>query len=97
MFMCVVNQKSVNKLDLTWKQSFLIRSITVWQRTIPQKIFPSRCFHPKIGGQGQKDVIGRTFPANFPKLVLIIYVLLKMSQGQSLPDLDPELINAKSL
>jgi hypothetical protein len=24
MFMCVVNQNSVNKLDLTWKQSFLI-------------------------------------------------------------------------
>jgi hypothetical protein len=24
MFMCVVNRKSVNKLDLTWKQSFLI-------------------------------------------------------------------------
>jgi len=24
MFMCVVNLKSVNKLDLTWKQSFLI-------------------------------------------------------------------------
>jgi hypothetical protein len=24
MFMCVVNQKLVNKLDLTWKQSFLI-------------------------------------------------------------------------
>ncbi len=24
MFMCVVHQKSVNKLDLTWKQSFLI-------------------------------------------------------------------------
>ncbi len=27
MFMCVVNLKSVNKLDLTWKQSFLILSI----------------------------------------------------------------------
>ena len=27
MFMCVVNQKSVNKLDLTWKQSFLISVI----------------------------------------------------------------------
>jgi hypothetical protein len=26
MFMCVVNLKSVNKLDLTWKQSFLIIS-----------------------------------------------------------------------
>jgi hypothetical protein len=24
MFMCIVHQKSVNKLDLTWKQSFLI-------------------------------------------------------------------------
>ena len=24
MFMCVVNLKSVNKLDLTWKQSFLM-------------------------------------------------------------------------
>jgi hypothetical protein len=27
MFMCAVNQKSVNKLDLTWKQSFLIEDI----------------------------------------------------------------------
>jgi hypothetical protein len=25
MFMCVVNLKAVNKLDLTWKQSFLIK------------------------------------------------------------------------
>jgi hypothetical protein len=25
MFMCVVNLKSVNKLDLTWKQPFLIQ------------------------------------------------------------------------
>jgi hypothetical protein len=24
MFMCVVNLKSVNKLDSTWKQSFLM-------------------------------------------------------------------------
>ncbi len=51
----------------------------------------------KICGQGQKNVLGRTFPANFPKFVLIIYGLLKMSQGQQLPDLDPELINTKSL
>jgi hypothetical protein len=27
MFMCVVHQKSVNKLDLTWKQSFLIHEL----------------------------------------------------------------------
>jgi hypothetical protein len=34
MFMCVVNLKLVNKLDLTWKQSFLIISATemdIWQ------------------------------------------------------------------
>ncbi len=30
MFMCVVNLKSVNKLDLTWKQSFLIPSREAW-------------------------------------------------------------------
>ncbi len=28
MFMCVVNLKLVNKLDLTWKQSFLIQICT---------------------------------------------------------------------
>jgi hypothetical protein len=27
MFMCVVNLKSVNKLDLTWKQSFVIDTV----------------------------------------------------------------------
>jgi hypothetical protein len=29
MFMCVVNLKPVNKLDLTWKQSFLIMNFTI--------------------------------------------------------------------
>jgi len=51
----------------------------------------------KIRGQGQKNVFGRTFPAILPKFILIIYGLLKMSQGQQLPDQDLELINAKSL
>jgi hypothetical protein len=31
MFMCVVNLKSVNKLDLTWKQSFLIATSVLYQ------------------------------------------------------------------
>ncbi len=32
MFMCAVHQEGVNKLDLTWKQSFLILvdSKTLW-------------------------------------------------------------------
>jgi hypothetical protein len=42
-------------------------------------------------------VFGRTFPANLPKLIFIIYSLLKMSQGKSLPNPDPELINAKRI
>jgi hypothetical protein len=31
MFMCVVNLKSVNKLDLTWKQSFLINALAYYE------------------------------------------------------------------
>ena len=58
-------------------------------------MFQSGRLSKKIRGQGQKNVFGRTFPANLPKFILIIYGLLKMSQGQQLPD--PELINAKSL
>jgi hypothetical protein len=60
-------------------------------------MFQSRRFSQKIRGQSQKNVFGRTFPANLPKFILLIYGLLKMSQGQQLPDPDPELINAKSL
>jgi hypothetical protein len=60
-------------------------------------MFQSRRFSQKIRGQSKKNVFGTTFPFNFPKFVLIIYGLLKMSQGQMLPDLDPELISAKSL
>jgi hypothetical protein len=60
-------------------------------------LFQSRRLSKKIRGQGQKNVTGRAFPANFSKFVLIIYGLLKVSQGQQLLDPDPELINAKSL
>jgi hypothetical protein len=60
-------------------------------------MFPSRRFSQKISSQSKKNDFGRTLPANFPKFVLIIYGLLKMSQGQMLLDPDPELINAKSL
>jgi len=73
------------------------RCLAIWQRAILQKMFPSRHFSQKIGSQSQKNVIGRTLPANFPKFVLILYGLLKMSKGQMLPDPDLELINVKSL
>jgi hypothetical protein len=57
-------------------------------------MFPRRSFSQKISSQSPKNVTGRTFPANFPKLVLILYGFLKMSHGQLIPD--PELIDAKS-
>ncbi len=60
-------------------------------------MFQGRGLSKKVCGKSQKNVLGQTFPANFPKFVLIIYGLLKMSQGQQLPDPVPELINAKSL
>jgi hypothetical protein len=60
-------------------------------------MFKGRSLSKKIRSKGQKNVLGQTFPANFPKFVLIIYGLLKMSQGQQLPDPDLELINVKSL
>jgi hypothetical protein len=37
MFMCVVNLESVNKLDLTWKQSFLILA--------DSELFERRCLY----------------------------------------------------
>jgi hypothetical protein len=60
-------------------------------------MFQGRSLSKKVHSKGQKNVLGRTFPANFSKFILIIYDLLKMSQGQQLPDPDPELINEKSL
>jgi len=41
MFMCVVNLKAVNKLDLTWKQSFLIVFIM---------------YHVEMNGEGKSDL-----------------------------------------
>jgi hypothetical protein len=58
-------------------------------------MFLGRSLSQKIGSQGLKNVIGRTFPANLTKFIIILYSLLKMSHGQMLPD--PELINTKSL
>jgi hypothetical protein len=54
-------------------------------------MFKSRSLSQKISSQSLKNVVGRTFSAYF------LYGLLKMSHGQLLPDLDPELINMKSL
>jgi hypothetical protein len=46
--------------------------------------------HPK----GPKT--GRRIPSHLPSLLIIFYGLLKMSSGSTLPDPDPELINAQN-
>jgi len=60
--------------------------------------FRKRC--SRAGASVRKSVakvrkmsLAELFPANFPKFVFIIYSLLKMSQGQVLPDPDVELVN----
>jgi len=56
-------------------------------------MFEGRSLSKKIGGQSQKNVTGRTFPANFTKLVLIIYGLLKMTTKCCALDSEPEHTN----
>jgi hypothetical protein len=60
-------------------------------------MFQSRSLGFEVSPKGAQNVTGQTFPTNIPKFVIIFYCLLKMTQGQTVPDLDLELINAKSL
>jgi hypothetical protein len=53
-------------------------------------MFQSRRFSKKIGGQGQKNVIGRTFPTNFKKLLVIFYGLIKMTASCHPLESEPE-------
>ncbi len=50
MFMCVVNLKSVNKLDLTWKQSFLIvvRTKVVRTKVVRTKVVRTKVVRTKV-------------------------------------------------
>jgi hypothetical protein len=84
-------------MDQGGLQRSQLRCFAIWKGPILKKMFPSRSLSQKIGSQGLKNIISGTFSANITKLVIILYSLLKISNGQLLPDPDPELINAKSL
>jgi len=60
---------------------------------MPEMMFSSGRLSSKISHKSKKNVSGRTVPANLQKHLFFLYSLLKMSQGQSLPDPDLELIN----
>ena len=44
----------------------------------------------------QSPKTGRRIPNHLPSLIFIFYGLLKMSSGSTVPDPDPELINAQN-
>jgi hypothetical protein len=56
-------------------------------------MFQSRRVSEKIRGQGQKNVFGRTFPANLTKLFVLIYGLLKMTTECHALESEPEQTN----
>jgi hypothetical protein len=53
-------------------------------------MFQSWRLSQKIGRQGQKNVIGGTFPSYFTKLFIILYGLVKMTSGCYTPESVPE-------
>jgi hypothetical protein len=46
--MCVVNLESVNKLDLTWKQSFLIDMISMSQTSHSAFLYYNERYHERF-------------------------------------------------
>jgi hypothetical protein len=57
----------------------------------------SRCSSSKVSCKSKKKVFGRTLPTNLKKLFIILYCILKMTQGQSLLEWDPEVTAAEAL
>ncbi len=56
----------------------------------------SKKFHLKVSCKSQ-GAHSQSFPSCFKKLLFVFYGLLKMREGQTVLDLDPELINIRSL
>jgi hypothetical protein len=63
--------------------------------TILEKMPISQKLHLKISCQGAHG--GQTVSTHVLRVLIIIHCLLKMRQGQTVPDPDPELINVRSL
>jgi hypothetical protein len=70
------------------------RCITIWKRTILKKMFPSWSLSQKISGKSQKDVSRGTFSTNIQKLIFIFYSLIKITQGITHLESDPDFIAA---
>ncbi len=54
------------------------------------------CWQGCPTNRGQSAKTRRRIPRHFPSLVVLLYCLLKMTSGTTVPDPDPELINAQN-
>jgi hypothetical protein len=54
------------------------------------------CWQGCPTNRGQSAKTRRRIPHHFPSLVVLLYCLLKMTSGTTVPDPDPELINAQN-
>jgi hypothetical protein len=60
-------------------------------------MFSGRSLSQKICRQGQKNVIGRIIPTNIQKFLIILYGLLKMTQGCLPQALEPSRTPIKTI
>ncbi len=76
------------------REKFIIRPTAISQAmSLHSEICWEGC--PANRRQGSKS--GRRISGHLPTLIFIVYGLLKMSSGSTVPDQDPELINAQKL
>jgi hypothetical protein len=70
-----------------------IRATTILKK---MPVHSENCWEgcPTNGRQSPKT--RRRIPSHLPSLIIVLYGLLKMTSGMTVPDPDPELINAQN-
>jgi hypothetical protein len=73
------------------------KSIT-WTKRIPEKmqLHSENCWKGCPTNRAKTPKSGRRISGHLPTLIFIIYGLLKMSSGLTVPDPDPELMNVQN-
>jgi len=64
--------------------------------SVKMSIHSENCWEGCPTNRRKSPKTGRRIPSHLPALFMIFYGLLKMSSGSTIPDLDPELINAQN-
>jgi hypothetical protein len=71
---------------------------TTWTPTVLKKmlVHSENCWEGCPTNRQQSPKTRRQIPNHLPSFLIIFYGLLKMSSGSTVPDPDPELINAQN-